>query len=181
MVTLTTYLSCDTFSQIIRAKKAMSRRTFFFSVQYLEFYVKTYVSLIVLGYIYLCNTEYFCIVDSAMQLNNKHRMYCCVSTAIMFTRTCHNVTSHHIAYLDMIYLTAIGQPPGGSSSSTHIHTNNTENDTKQTIHRTTQKIHRTTQKLGRVRAVSRLCGFHPDICLTTEEKARKTLSQGNQT
>jgi hypothetical protein len=31
--------------------------------------------------------------------------------------------------------------------STHLHTNNTQNDKKQTIHRTTQKtIHRTTQK-----------------------------------
>ena len=64
---------------------------------------------------------------------------------------------------------------------THIHTNNTENDTKQTINRTTQKIHRTKQKLGRVRAVPRLCGFYPGICLTTKEKARKTLSQGSHT
>jgi len=54
--------------------------------------------------------------------------------------------------------------------STHIHTNNTENVTKQTMQRITQKIHRTTQ-LGRVRAVPRLCGFYPGICLTTEEKA----------
>ena len=52
----------------------------------------------------------------------------------------------------------------------HIHTNNTENNTKQTTHRTTQK-------LGRVRAVPRLCGIYPGICLTTEEKARKNLSQ----
>jgi hypothetical protein len=37
------------------------------------------------------------------------------------------------------------------SYNTHIHTNNTENDTKQTIPRTTQKF-------GRVRAVPRLCG-----------------------
>jgi len=29
-----------------------------------------------------------------------------------------------------------------------------------------------------VRAVSRLCEFYPGICLTTEEKARKPLSQG---
>jgi len=72
--------------------------------------------------------------------------------------------------------------------STHIHTNNTGNVTKRTIHRTTQKyleqhqtIHRTTQKLGRVRAVPRLCGFYPGICLTTEEKARKNLSQGSHT
>jgi len=56
--------------------------------------------------------------------------------------------------------------------STHIHTNNTENDTKQTIHRTTHK-------LGRVRAVPRLCCFYPGICLTTEEKARRNLSQGS--
>ena len=30
---------------------------------------------------------------------------------------------------------------------------------------------------GRGRAVPRLCGFYPGICLTTEEKARKNLSQ----
>ena len=29
-----------------------------------------------------------------------------------------------------------------------------------------------------MRAVSRLCEFYPGICLTTEEKARKNLSQG---
>ena len=40
----------------------------------------------------------------------------------------------------MIYLlTAIGLSPGGSST-VHIHTNNTWNDTKQTIHRTTQQF-----------------------------------------
>jgi len=38
-------------------------------------------------------------------------------------------------------------------------------------------MRRTTQKLGRVRAVPRLSGFYPGICLTTEEKARKNLSQ----
>jgi len=54
-----------------------------------------------------------------------------------------------------------------------MHTNNTENDTKQTIHRTTQK-------LGRMQAVPYLCGFYPGICLTTEEKARKNLSQGRK-
>jgi len=32
---------------------------------------------------------------------------------------------------------------------------------------------------GRVRAVPRLCGVYPGICLTTEEKkARKNLNQG---
>jgi hypothetical protein len=45
------------------------------------------------------------------------------------------------------------------------------------MHRATQKIHRATKKLGRVRAVARLCGYHPGICLATEEKARKNLIQ----
>jgi hypothetical protein len=59
---------------------------------------------------------------------------------------------------------------------------NIGNVTKQTIQRTTQKnIHRTTQQLGGVRAVPRLCGFYPGICLTTEEKARKNLSQVSHT
>jgi len=38
-------------------------------------------------------------------------------------------------------------------------------------------IHRTTETFGRVRAVPHLCGFYPGICLTTEEKTRKNLSQ----
>ena len=32
-----------------------------------------------------------------------------------------------------------------------------------------------------MRAVLRLCEFYPGICLTTEEKARKNLSQGKKT
>jgi len=73
-------------------------------------------------------------------------------------------------YLYMIYLlTAIGQPPSGSST-VHIYT--------QTIQRTAQNKHYIEQhkNFGRVRAVPRLCGFYPGICLTTEEKARKNLS-----
>jgi hypothetical protein len=31
-----------------------------------------------------------------------------------------------------------------------------------------------------VQAVPRLCGFYPGICLTTEERARKNLSQGSR-
>jgi len=76
---------------------------------------------------------------------------------------------------DMIYLlTAIGFPPAGSST-VHIYT--------QTIHRTTQKqtIRRTTQKFGRVRSMPHLCKLYPGICLTTEEKTRKNLSQGSRT
>ena len=85
----------------------------------------------------------------------------------------------------MVYLTAIGQPPGGSST-VHIYTQTIDNNTKQYIeqHKNTQnniKIQRTTQKLGRVRAVPRPCGFYPGICLTTQEKARKNLSQVKKT
>jgi len=41
---------------------------------------------------------------------------------------------------EMIYLlTAIGLTPGGSST-VHIYTDNTQNNTTQTIHRTTQKF-----------------------------------------
>jgi len=64
----------------------------------------------------------------------------------------------------MIYLlTAIGLSPFGSS----------------TVHIYTQTIHRTTKQFGRVRAVPRLGWLYPGICLTTEEKTRKTLSQGS--
>jgi hypothetical protein len=74
----------------------------------------------------------------------------------------------------MIYLlTAIGFPPGGSST-VHIYT--------QTIHRTTQNRQYIEQhkNFGRVRAVLRLCELYPGICLTTEEKARKNLRQGSR-
>jgi len=63
-------------------------------------------------------------------------------------------------------LTAIGLTPGGSST-VHIYT--------QTIHRTTQLIWK---ECG---AVPRLCELYPGICLTTEIKARKNLSQGSKT
>jgi len=49
-----------------------------------------------------------------------------------------------------------------------------------TVHIYTQTIHRTTQQFGRVRAVTRLGELYPGICLTTEEKARKNLSQGSR-
>ena len=69
----------------------------------------------------------------------------------------------------MYLLTAIGLPPGGSST-VHIYT--------QTVHRTTQnKQH---NNVGRVRAVPRLCGFYPGLYVTTEEKARKNVSQGSR-
>jgi len=70
-------------------------------------------------------------------------------------------------YCNIHLLTAIGLSPGGSST-VHIYT--------PTVHRTTQ----ITTNLERVRTVPRLCEFYPGICLTTEEKARKTLSQGKK-
>ena len=57
--------------------------------------------------------------------------------------------------------------------STHLHTKSTQNGTKQTIHRTTQQF-------GIVRAVHNLGELYLGICLTTEEKARKNLSQGSR-
>jgi hypothetical protein len=36
------------------------------------------------------------------------------------------------------------------------------------------------KNFGRVRAVPRLRGFYPGICLTTEEKARRNLGQGSR-
>jgi hypothetical protein len=62
----------------------------------------------------------------------------------------------------------------------------------QTIHRTEQNKQYIEQHKNRqyteqhknigslVRAAPQLCGFNPGICLTTEEKARKNLSQGSR-
>ena len=44
----------------------------------------------------------------------------------------------------------------------------------------TQKQYIEQHNSGRVRTVPRLCEVYPDICLTTEDKARKNLSQGNR-
>jgi hypothetical protein len=77
-------------------------------------------------------------------------------------------------------------PPGGSST-VHIYT--------QTVHRTTQnkqyieqhkiwaqqKIWKQYKKFGRMRVVPRLGELYTGICLTTEEEARKNLSQGSRT
>jgi hypothetical protein len=93
------------------------------------------------------------------------------------THICHNIGGCLLYDVyDMIWyslLTAVGQPPGGSSS-VHIYT--------QTIHRTTQNKQCVEQhkNLGRVRTVPHLCGCYPGIWLTTEEKARQNLSQGSR-
>jgi hypothetical protein len=56
--------------------------------------------------------------------------------------------------------------PRWQQYSTHLHTNSTQN---------TQNGTYITIKKMEVRAVPRLCELYPGICLTTEEKARKTL------
>jgi hypothetical protein len=62
--------------------------------------------------------------------------------------------------------------------STHLHTNNTQNNTINI--KNNNKQNNTNNKFGRVLAVPILCEFYPGICLTTEGKARKTLSQGSR-
>jgi hypothetical protein len=72
----------------------------------------------------------------------------------------------------MIYLlTEIGLSPSGS---THLHTNNTHNNTNN--NRTTQ-IQANVEECGPCPV---FVSFTPDICLTTEEKARKNLSHGKK-
>jgi hypothetical protein len=66
----------------------------------------------------------------------------------------------------MIYLTAVGLTPGGSST-VHIYTQN--NTQKNTIH-----------ELGRVQTVPRLCEIYPVIFIKNDEKGRKNLSQGSR-
>jgi hypothetical protein len=62
--------------------------------------------------------------------------------------------------------------PGGS---THLHTNNTQNNTNNS--RTTQ-ITTNVEECGPGPVFA---SFYPGICLTTEKKSRKNLSQGNKT
>ena len=80
----------------------------------------------------------------------------------------------HIDEYEMTYLlTAIGLSTDGIS----------------TVHSYTQIMHRTAKNkpyveqhkhFGRVQTVSRLGELYPGICLTTEEEARKNLSQGTR-
>ena len=87
--------------------------------------------------------------------------------------TLSNFSLMSIIFYDDISVNCSWVPTRWQQHGTHLHTNSTQNDTKQTIHRTTQHF-------GRVRAVPHLCGVYPGICLTTEEKSRKILSQGSR-
>jgi hypothetical protein len=69
------------------------------------------------------------------------------------------------------FLAAIWLSSGGS---THLHTNNTQNNTNN--NRTTQ-IQANVEECG---SCPVFCEFYPGICLTTEKKPRKNLSQGKK-
>jgi hypothetical protein len=64
-------------------------------------------------------------------------------------------------------LTAIGLTPGGSST---VHTGT---QTIQYIEQHNSLIRKTADRVPS-------CEVYPDICLTTEEKARKSLTQGSR-
>jgi hypothetical protein len=51
---------------------------------------------------------------------------------------------------------------------------------KYTKRHKTNNILKNTKIFGRRRAMPHLCGFYPGICLTTDVKARKNLSQGSR-
>jgi hypothetical protein len=99
-------------------------------------------------------------------------MICILPTPCSYDMMRYDIT-YMIRY--MIYLTETGMTTG-NSNKINIYT--------QTIYRTTQStqiIHTTTiHWLRRVRTVPGLCEVCPGICRTTEEKARKTLSQGSR-
>jgi hypothetical protein len=81
-------------------------------------------------------------------------------------------------HLILIYLlSAIGLTPGGSST-VRIYTQTVpkkkhQNNTKK------QYTEQHKNVIGTVRDVPRLGKLYPGICFTTEEKARKNLSQGS--
>ena len=71
-----------------------------------------------------------------------------------------------------IYKLQLGSHPVAVVQCTYTH--NTQNDTE-----TNNTSNNTT--IWKSGAVPRLCGFYPGICLKTEKKAWKTLSQGSHT
>ena len=79
-------------------------------------------------------------------------------------------------------LTAFGQPAGGSGTIhiyTHTHTH-THTHTQYTERHKTNKTQNNTNILEECGPCPVLCGFYRGICLTTEERARKSLSQGSR-
>jgi hypothetical protein len=91
----------------------------------------------------------------------------CSDLTLSFFNPCSHVTAIKAVNLSVMIhlLTAIGLPPGGS---THLHTDNTRNNTNDNL---TTQIQTNVEECGP-------CPFFPSfyfgICLTTEEKSRKT-------
>jgi hypothetical protein len=104
------------------------------------------------------------------------RMYGALRTGAGGNRIIGNVAIcllNYTASNNIIYLlTAVGLSPGGS---THLHTNNRENNTNN--NRTTQ-ITNNVEECGPCPVFAT---FYPGICLTTEEKARKTTVRLRET
>ena len=88
--------------------------------------------------------------------------------------------------------------PGGTST-VRMHTKTTHRTTKLTkinnfgwkafwdsnpvcskLKLTMKQLRKNYRLIGEVWSVPRLCELYPGICLTTEEKARKNLSQGSR-
>jgi hypothetical protein len=98
-----------------------------------------------------------------------------VLSLFLWWRWRQKVPPNLVTTYDMIYLlTAIGLTPGGSST-VRIY--------PQTIHRMTQSKQYIEQhkNFGRVQPVPCLGKLYTGICLTTEEEARKNLSEGSRT
>ena len=115
---------------------------------------------------YLQKPSYTRRTTLTLQLINSH-----VRDVLTITqpRYIDHLTEYHVHSANGIFVNCSWVATQWQQYSTNLHTNNTQTDTKQTIHRTTQKF-------GRMRAVFHLFGFYPGICLTTEVKARRTLS-----
>ena len=105
---------------------------------------------------YCCHFAFF---HSSIQCYSPHTfIYLHVLCIFMFLRQ--GINKMFSAFFIHL-LTAIRLTPGGSSTE-HIYTQSN------------------TINLGRVLAVPRLCELYSGICLTTEGKARKNLSQGSR-
>jgi hypothetical protein len=84
----------------------------------------------------------------------------------------------YVIWYSIYLLIAIGLTPSGSTTA-HIYTQTVHRIKKKTEHKKQLIEHKNI--IGTVWAVPRLCDLYPGIYLTTEEKARKNLSQGSWT
>jgi hypothetical protein len=90
---------------------------------------------------------------------------------------------HIYIYIYMIYLTAVGLTPGGSGT-VHIYTQTVHRIQRRNIHNNKELNIHNNQKInqfGKFGPCPVFDELYPGICLTTEEKARKNLSQSSIT